>query len=142
MKSGSLITARLANEQGREIFAIPGSIHNPLAKGCHNLIRNGAKLVETVDDVLEELKHQIDLEALEMRETTLEASNENSETIALDPQHEKIMNCMGLEPVSIDELIERSGLAVEEVSSILLILELNNQVSHHGNGVYVRRNVS
>ena len=137
MKSGSLITARLANEQGREVFAIPGSIHNPLSKGGHALIRSGAKLVETVEDILEELKHHIDLNSLNSDHETITKNNQKS---ALDPEHENILNSMGHEPISIDTLIERSGLEVEVVSSILLILELNNQVSHHGNGIYMRCN--
>ena len=136
MKSGSLITARLAAEQGREVFAVPGSIHNPTSKGCHSLIRNGAKLVEKVEDVLEELKHHIDLASLDLEPAAAENTNE---TESLDPQHEKILENMGFEPISIDTLIDRSGLAADIVSSILLILELNNQVSHHGNGIYMRR---
>ncbi len=137
MKSGSLITARLATEQGREVFAIPGSIHNPLSKGGHALIRNGAKLVETVEDILEELKHHIDIDALNSNPFQTENINHEEE---LDPQHKIVLASMGHEPISIDALIEKSGLKVEEVSSILLILELNNQVTHHGNGVYIRRN--
>ncbi|QMU62051.1 MAG: DNA-protecting protein DprA [Gammaproteobacteria bacterium] len=137
MKSGSLITARLATEQGREVYATPGSIHNPLSKGGHTLIRNGAKLVETVEDVLEELKHHINLNSIE---SSQESVSEDKQDSALDPQHEKILESMGYEPISIDVLIERSGLGVEVVSSILLILELNNQVTHHGNGIYLRRN--
>ena len=137
MKSGSLITARLATEQGREVYAIPGSIHNPLSKGGHILIRNGAKLVETVEDVLEELKHHIDLDSIESNQ---KSASDNKQNSALDPQHEKILESMGHEPISIDALIERSGLGVEVVSSILLILELNNQVSHHGSGIYLRCN--
>lgn len=138
MKSGSLITARLALEQGREVFAIPGSINNPVARGCNNLIRNGAKLVETVDDVLEEFKNLIDLDALEKPITLKNPDQSGQATADFDPQHEKILNCMGTEPVSIDSIIEQSGLPVEVVSSILLILELNNQVTQHGNGIYIR----
>jgi DNA processing protein len=135
MRSGSLITARLAAEQGREVFAIPGSIHNPTSKGCHSLIRNGAKLVENVEDVLEEFKHHIDLTSLNSNPVVAE----NSKVIELlDPQHEKVLESMGFEPISIDTLIKQSGLAVDVVSSILLILELNDQVTHHGNGVYMR----
>ena len=136
MKSGSLITARLATEQGREVFAVPGSIHNPTSKGCHSLIRNGAKLVEKVEDVLEELKHHIDLTSLESEPITTENTKK---TELVDPHHEKIIENMGFEPISIDTLVERSGLAVDIVSSILLILELNDQVLHHGNGIYIRR---
>jgi DNA processing protein len=136
MKSGSLITARLATEQGREVFAVPGSIHNPTSKGCHSLIRNGAKLVEKVEDVLEELKNHIDLTPFDSKPADIENTKDNE---PLDPQHEKILASMGFEPISIDTLIERSGMAVDVVSSILLILELNDQVLHQGNGVYIRR---
>ena len=140
IKSGSLITARFAIEQGREVFAIPGSIHNPLSKGCHNLIRNGAKLVETVEDVLEEFKHHLDLDTLQKQNTTSKSVNSNQSHAVTDPQHEIVLNCMGLEPTSIDSIIERCGLPVEVVSSILLILELNNRITHHGNGIYMRCN--
>ncbi|MEM7402332.1 MAG: DNA-processing protein DprA, partial [Pseudomonadota bacterium] len=141
MKSGSLITARLAIEQDREVFAIPGSIHNPLAKGCHNLIRNGAKLVETVEDVLEEFKHHIDMQALQNQNAKAKNANFEHTSMSIDPQHEIVLNCMGANPTSIDSIVERSALPVDVVSSILLILELNNQVMHHGNGVYVQRNM-
>ncbi len=137
VKSGSLTSARMAGEQGREVFAVPGSIHNPLAKGCHMLIRNGAKLVETVGDILEEFKNHIDAdEAL----TTVDAIDVNAVTgePADDPEHEKILHSMGYEPISIDNLVERCGLRVDVVSSSLLIMELSGQVSHNGNGVYVR----
>ena len=135
--SGSLITARLAVEQGREVFAVPGSIHNPLSKGCHNLIRNGAKLVESVEDVLIELKHLVELNATVENANQTTSNDLQTENI-LDPTHEKILNCMGFEPISIDSLTQQSGFEVEAVSSILLILELNGYVSHSGNGVYVR----
>ena len=137
INSGSLITARLAGEQGREVFAVPGSIHNPLSKGCHKLIRSGAKLVEAVEDILEELRHIIELN--EVVEIPQEVSSSNSNTNEdLDPTHEKILNCMGYEPISINNLIQLSGLEAEAVSSILLILELNGYVSNNGNGIYVR----
>ena len=137
IKSGSLITARLAGEQGREVFAIPGSIHSPLSKGSHALIRNGAKLVETVEDILEELKHHIDLSE---PSTQIDDNQVGFRTTSLtqDPEHKKVLDSMGYDPISIDHLIDRSGLDVQVVSSILLILELNGQVSHNGNGVYVR----
>ena len=137
IKSGSLTTARFSIEQGREAFAIPGSIHNPLSKGSHTLIRNGAKLVETVEDILEELKHHIDLNSLD---TNHELSSDAVQDSSLDPQHKKILENMGHEPISISTLVKQSGLDIEIVSSILLILELNNQVSRHGKGKYIRRN--
>ncbi len=135
LKSGSLITARLASEQGREVFAVPGSIHSPNSKGCHNLIRSGAKLVESVEDIFEELKQYINFDQVETPATN--TTNTDIDQIQ-DPEHEKILNCMGYEPMSIDDLINQTDLKVEVVSSILLILELNGQVTHNGNGVYLR----
>lgn len=140
LRSGSLITARLALEQGREVFAIPGSIHNPLARGCHQLIRQGAKLVENIQDIIEELGALSaavlsSQAALSRRESTL---NMSPGPLILDPQHAYILDCLGSEPTSIDTLVERSGLTAETLSSILLVLELHNQVvSVHG-GSYVR----
>jgi DNA processing protein len=134
-KSGSLITARLASEQGREVFAIPGSIHNPMARGCHRLIRQGAKLVETANDVLEELApllqeleplpHQGTQESLELRDE-------------LDAEYQLLLKCMGFDPTPIDLLIERSGLTAEVVSSMLILLELEGHVSSAPGGIYCR----
>ena len=104
------------------------------------MIRNGAKLVETVEDILEELKHSIDLEKIQSHHQSTNKSESSARKNQIDPQHEIILNCMDFEPISIDEIINKSGLAVEVVSSILLILELNNQVNHHGNGIYIRCN--
>lgn len=134
LKSGSLITARLAIEQGREVFAIPGSIHNPLARGCHYLIRQGAKLVETADDILSELGAlaavgQITTQATE---TTTEITPE------LDQDYIHLLENMGHEPVSVDALIQYSGLTAEEVSSMLLILELQGIVASGPGGTYIR----
>ncbi len=135
IKSGSLITARLAMDQYREVFAIPGSINSPLSKGTHALLKNGAKLVETVEDVLEELKPCISLD--ELRKEPPITHNYESPTNN-DPQHQMVLESMGYEPISIDSLVNKCGLSVEVVSSILLILELNGQVLHNGNSVYVR----
>ncbi len=135
IKSGSLITARLAGEQGREVFAVPGSIRSPLSKGCHALIRDGARLVETMTDILQELKNYVPDETKTVEE---EASPAPRPSPAQDPDHEKVLDSMGHEPISIDNLVDHSGLEASAVSSILLILELNGQVSHNGNGVYVR----
>ena len=130
-RSGSLITARLANEEGREVFAIPGSIHNPLAKGCHELIRQGAKLAETEQDILSELGSliQITLETLPAK---------HSEEISLPKEQQIIIDTMGHDPVSIDSLVERSHLTAEEVSSILLVLELQGMVCSTTGGLYSR----
>lgn len=135
LKSGSLITARLAAETGREVFAIPGSIHNPLARGCHALIRDGAKLVETADHVLEELAPLIG-------EIALTAPKEESQSLDntgnIDPQHQAVLNAMGYDPITTDELVARTGFPAAEVSSILLLLELQGHVSSAAGGLFTR----
>jgi DNA processing protein len=135
-KSGSLITARMAAEQGREVFAVPGSIHNPLARGCHALIRLGAKLVETGGDVLEELAPL--LGTLPMARETPHSSNENNDSVP-DREHFSLLQSMGFDPVTPDQLIERSGLTADVVSSMLLLLELEGYVSSAPGGLYCRR---
>lgn len=130
--SGSLITARFAAEQGREVFAIPGSIHNPTVRGCHHLIRQGAKLVESADDILEEIARQIDLKALPAT-----PAGEPAE-IELDKEYQHLLDCLGYDPTPADEIVERSGLTVDIVSSMLLILELKGLVAAGVGGLYVR----
>jgi DNA processing protein len=129
-KSGSLITARFASEQGREVFAIPGSIHNPLARGCHSLIRQGAKLVETTDDILEELG--LTTADTAAPQTTLPTDQD------LDNNSMKLLSFIGHDPVSIDILVERSNLTPEAVSAILLALELRGVVSSPAGGLYIK----
>ncbi len=114
-ESGSLITARLAGEQGREVFAIPGSIHSPVARGCHRLIKQGAKLVETASDVLEELGHMIP------PDTLLESPS--------TPSASPVLTALGHDPCSLDELLERTGLSTDQLLGDLLTLELSGQVS-------------
>ena len=121
-RSGSLITARLAGDQGREIFALPGSIHNPLARGCHTLIRQGAKLVETADDILAELRPLVG----HMRQ-------------AVDDEYAELRKHLDFDPVSIDELEKRSGLTIDQLSSMLLILELHGEVESMSGGRYVKK---
>lgn len=133
VRSGSLITARMATEQDREVFAIPGSIHNPVARGCHQLIRQGAKLVETADDVLEELAPLLgDLPAA--------APPPDTEPAALpdDPDYAQLLACLDWEPRGIDELAARSGLAVAHLASMLLRLELEGHVHAVPGGLYQR----
>lgn len=132
LKSGSLITARLAAEQGREVFAIPGSIHNPLAKGCHFLIKQGAKLVETAQDIIEELGAIAQL--TEAHDSRLPTQTDEAE---IDSNHLQVLNAIGFDPTSIDQIIERCGLTADAVSSILLMLELKSRVSSSG-GHYSR----
>jgi DNA processing protein len=128
MSSGSLITARLAAEQGREVFAIPGSIHSPLAKGCHALIKQGAKLVESAGDVLEELASG-----------TISASGAGAPPQPVrDPAHARVLAHLGHDPCDLDTLAARVGLTAGELSSILLALELDGSVSCLPGGRYQR----
>lgn len=127
LRSGSLITARLAAEAGREVFAIPGSIHSPQAKGCHVLIRQGAKLVETAQDIIEELEP-----ALLLRATAAAAAAEPaSET---DP----VLAALGHDPASLDTLIDRCGWTAARLGARLLELELAGQVARLPGGLYQR----
>ncbi len=150
LKSGSLITARLAMEQNREVFAIPGSIHNPLAKGCHQLIRQGAKLVETAEDILEEMTGVIDLNdhrsVRKQPNVVNETSNISSEKSLsgaqidnnLDPEQSELLNAMGFDPISIDQLVVATDLDAASIAAMLLILELQNYVASNGGGTYTR----
>jgi len=131
-RSGSLITARLAAEQGREVFALPGSIHNPLAKGCHELIRQGAKLVETASDILAELRPL----AGHMLSTTSSESQEESPVTAPDDDYTELRKHLSHDPVSIDDLEMQSGLTIDQLSSMLLILELHGEVESLSGGRY------
>ncbi|NDY95890.1 DNA-processing protein DprA [Wenzhouxiangella limi] len=143
-RSGSLITARLASEQGREVFAIPGSVHNPLARGCHRLIREGAKLIETAEEVLEELRPlagQLGL-ALAARLATNPDEGLDSERAAphvkLDEEQRRLLDAIGYDPTPVDEIIRRTQLTTAAVSSMLLLLELDGHVTAHAGGRYSR----
>lgn len=133
LRSGSLITARMALEQGREVFAIPGSIHNPLARGCHQLIRDGAKLVETAQDILEELGSLADFKGENI--VTIAPSESD---IKLDDDYQLLLDHLGYDPIQIDLLIARCRLTADVVSSMLLLLELQGQVESLPGGRYVR----
>lgn len=130
IQSGSLITARLALEQGREVFAIPGSIHNPLAKGCNALIKKGAKLVETVSDILEELQ------IFQPIEKTIDYLPQP--TIEPDPDQKKILKYVAYDPTSIDTLVKETGESPETIASSLLVLELQGYVQMTSGGYYCR----
>jgi DNA processing protein len=132
LRSGSLITARLASEQGREVFALPGSIHNPLARGCHALIRQGAKLVEEVTDILEELG------PLARAGNELGLTAVATERPEPDGEHRELLRFVDHEPTAVDTIVRRSGLTPEAVSSILLILELQGHVVSTPGGWYAR----
>jgi len=131
-RSGSLITAQQAVEQGREVFAIPGSIHNPQARGCHQLIRDGARLVEKAADIIDELGSLLGFIAEQQTEI------EKSDTIHLDPESQKLLNAIGFDPVTTDELVTRSGLTIDKLSSMLVVLELNDFIESAPGGCYVR----
>jgi DNA processing protein len=147
VRSGSLITARLAAEQGREVFAIPGSIHNPLARGCHQLLRQGAKLVETGDDIFAELRALVGalapaLQAAVSDERKSAAAGPESHAAGaavLDKAYEILLDALGFEPAGVDTLVERTGFAADEVASMLLILELDGKLESRPGGRYLRR---
>jgi DNA processing protein len=130
MTSGSLITARHALEQGREVFAVPGSIHNPMASGCHMLIRNGATLVESADELFAELPKFLHLQTL------ASAASPAEKPCELDKDYEMLLDALGFEPASIDVLVARTGLPGESIASMLLILELQRRVAPHPGGRY------
>lgn len=135
LRSGSLITARLAMEQGREVFAIPGSIHNPMARGCNALIKQGAKLVETAQDIGDELGALIGL--FDGAGMTPESASETTDE-GLDGDYLRLLEAIGFEPTSVDNIIERSQLTPEEVSSMLLLLELQGRVEAIPGGRFSR----
>ncbi|HZP65579.1 MAG TPA: DNA-processing protein DprA, partial [Rudaea sp.] len=141
LNSGSLITARLAAEQGREVFAIPGSIHHALARGCHRLIRDGARLVEAPEDVLAELGSLGASLADGLRER-LHAERSTppmaASAHAADPDYQRLLGVLGATPSTLDELAERSGLVAAALSSMLLVLELEGRVIAEA-GRYARR---
>ena len=145
-QSGSLISARLAAEQGREVFAIPGSIHNALARGCHQLIRQGARLVETGDDIVSELGSLVAHLASDPPARSPGASRSPSEVeVSPEPatgEREILLNAMGYDPVSADELRAnpsiKSRLTIAELSSMLLILELEGRIEPLAGGRYAR----
>jgi DNA processing protein len=132
LASGSLITARAALEQGREVFAIPGSIHSPLSKGCHSLIKSGAKLVESAEDVLSEFA------GLRPHAAPLPGKSADpvapTATLGAPP----LLEQMGYDPIDIDSLCTRTGLSAQHVSEALLRLELEGHVASVPGGLFQR----
>lgn len=128
-QSGSLITARMALEQNREVFAIPGSIHNPLARGCNALIKQGAKLVETAEDIFEELG--------QYNQTYKSIATQINQT-ALDLEQQNLLKLIPYSPITVDNLVQESGFSVKIVSSILLVLELQGYIAAAAGGSYYR----
>lgn len=161
VNSGSLITARLGSEQGRDVFALPGSIHNPLSKGCHRLIREGARLVETVDEIVDgvaamagrlaqrlaERLSQSDQPPVDNRQAKPKISaghvrnNPSPADVSghFDPDYQALWDELGFDPRPVDRLIEESGLTAREVSAMLLMLELKGVVEAHPGGAFSRK---
>jgi DNA processing protein len=134
--SGSLITAQFALEQGRKVFAIPGSIGNPLTRGCHALIRAGATLVESAEDILQEIaisfpkQHDMSCDCRRDRVTP--------DATRLDKGQKILLDAMGFESASVDALVERTGFPSHAVASMLVILEFQGMVGSEIGGRYVR----
>jgi DNA processing protein len=135
-RSGSLITARLAAALGREVFAIPGSIHNPLSRGCHELIRQGAKLTETAHDILCELNFSAFFAGLSRARTGHGAAPPRE--LPMDKEHKILLDALGFDPADLDVLVVRTGFKPEAVSSMMLILELEGHVQAAPGGRYSR----
>ena len=139
MQSGSLITARSANEQGREVFAIPGSIHSPLSKGCHRLIRQGAKLVESAQDIMEELRWQHSAAPSSATAPAETTPSESAQTTSDDATPlARLLALAGHDPVTIDQLVDRSGLPAADIQAALLTLEMQQQIEMLPGGQYRR----
>ena len=151
LNSGSLITARLATETGREVFAIPGSIHSPLSRGCHRLIRDGAKLVETAEDVVEELRGRLGWPAPAVApaasaggrrrrgtEPAAPAEAPPQAALALDGETARVLEAIGHDPVDLDTIAARCGLTVDALYAILLPLELEGRLAQLPGGRFQR----
>ena len=134
LQSGSLITARLAVEQGREVFAIPGSIHSPFSKGSHRLIREGAKLVETAQDVLEELDTSVTASP-----ARVPAPPPGDHGAPVAAEAAQVLDALSYDPADIDALIERTGFPAERVTVALVELELAGRVAALPGGAFQRR---
>lgn len=133
IKSGTMITARLAAEQGKEVFAVPSSIHNPLSKGCHQLIKQGAKLVENINDILDELP--IDLKRPIQKDNAVISTNISTNKI--DKTLSALLKYLSYEAISVDEIVEKSGLSTQIITQELLLLELENTVTKVDGAGYV-----
>jgi DNA processing protein len=134
LQSGSLITARLAAEQGKEVFAIPGSIHSPQARGCHLLIKQGAKLVESAQDVLEELQLPLSFATAEASTVDAMTPTETQE----DKEENPLLTALGFDATSLDALQARTGWPTAQLQAQLLALELNGEVARLPGGLFVR----
>ena len=140
MRSGSLITARLAADAGREVFALPGSIHHPLARGCHRLLRDGACLVEDVGDILEPLVPLARAQGADLAARLARAGEPVAAVVerADDPLCGRVLEALGHDPATLDELCERSHMAAAELSPLLLMLELEGVLASQPGGRFQR----
>ena len=148
LNSGTLITARKAAEQGRDVFALPGSLHNPMVKGCHRLIREGARLVETTADIMQELgpmatelqmeiSQQLDLLAKPENKTDQQPAG-IQQNLLDDAEYKLVWDTLGFDPKPMDAIIEQTGLRANAISSMLLMMELKGMVKKHSSGRYLR----
>jgi DNA processing protein len=137
-RSGSLITAGFAMDFGREVLAIPGSIHNPLARGCHHLIRQGAKLVEEAADILVELAPQLRADGIALASPEPSATAADATPLKTDPSYQNLLNALDFSPTPVADLSARANLTTAEVSSMLLMLELEGLVEALPGGRYSR----
>jgi DNA processing protein len=145
VNSGSLITARLSAEQGREVFALPGSIHNPLSKGCHRLIREGARLVESTTEILQELAPLAGQLAVSLQTGPPSAAARELVNpprypkLADDADYQRLWASLAHDPLPTDSIIHASGLTAKAVSAMLLMLELEGKVEAHPGGAFSRK---
>ena len=148
LNSGTLITARNAAEQGRDVFALPGSLHNPMVKGCHRLIREGARLVETIADIMQELgpmaaelkmeiTQQLDLLAKPGNGPEKQAAK-LEQSLLDDAEYKLVWDVLGFDPKPMDTIIEQTGLHASAISSMLLMMELKGMVKKHSSGRFFR----
>ena len=144
LNSGTLITARKAAEQGRDVFALPGSLNNPMTKGCHRLIREGARLVETTADIMQELgpvaaELQMEIrQRLDLPDVTPQKTVRGKENLLDDADYRTVWETLSYDPKPVDTIIEQTRLSAREISSMLLMMELKGLVEKQSGGRYVR----
>lgn len=144
LNSGTLITARKAAEQGRDVFALPGSLHNPMAKGCHRLIREGARLVETASDIMQELGPVAEELRMEIQQRLGQPDDGHEKpantrhSLLDDPDYKAVWKVLAYDPKPMDVIIEQTGLGASAISSMLLMMELKGMVKKQGSGRYLR----
>ena len=135
LQSGSLITARLAMEQGREVFAIPGSIFNPVSRGCHTLISDGAKLTTNIEDILDEIGPLISA----AQKCKSEFTKQSRLHVRLDEQSKLLLDNIGYDSITVDQLVCETGFALHTVTILLFDLELNGLVESLPGGRFARK---